>query len=109
EVRSIRLTLAGQGALVVLTSLLDAERYPAAELLEVYRGRWGIERVFQQVTEVFGLQGLIGGSALASVFHLAFCLMHYNLLQVLRATVAEGQRRAVDDISVEKLFEDVKA
>jgi len=107
-VRRIRLELSAKDSLVLLTSLLDAEQFPAAELLEVYRGRWGIERVFQQVTEVFGLQGLIGCSALASVFQFAFCLMLYNLLQLLRAYVAAGQRQAVESISVEKLFEDAK-
>ena len=107
-VRRIRLRLSAQEELTLLTSLLEAQRYPAAALLELYRQRWGIERVFQQVTEVFGLQGLIGSSPQASVFQLAFCLMLYNLMQVLRGYVAAGNGRACEEVSVEKLFEDVE-
>jgi hypothetical protein len=34
--------------------------------------RWGIEQVFQKVTEVFHLQGLIGGTPKATIFQFAF-------------------------------------
>jgi len=107
-VRRIRLRLSVKEELVLLTSLLAAQDYPAVALLELYRQRWGIERVFQQVTEVFGLQGLIGSSPQASVFQFAFCLVLYNLIQVLRGYVAAGNRRACEAVSVEKLFEDVR-
>jgi hypothetical protein len=63
--------------------------------------------VFQKVTEVFGLQGLIGGSPQATIFQFAFCLVLYNLIQVVRAYVAQAEQRALDTISVEKLFDDV--
>jgi hypothetical protein len=106
-VRRIRLALA-QGELTLLSSLLEAERYPAVAMLELYRQRWGIERVFQQVTEVFGLEGLIGSSPQASVFQFAFCLVLYNLVQVLRGYVAAGNRCATEAVSVEKLFADVE-
>jgi len=108
RVRRIRLKLAPQEQLVLLTSLLDAERYPAVALLEVYRQRWGIERVFQLVTEVFGLEGLIGSSAQASVFQLAFCLELYNSVQVLRGYVAAGNHCQAEQLSMEKLFVDVE-
>lgn len=107
-VRRIRLRLSPRAELVLLTDLVAAERYPAAALLELYRQRWGIEQVFQQVTEVFGLKGLIGSSPQASVFQLAFCLVLNNLIQVLRGYVAAGNARQCDEVSVEKLFEDVQ-
>ncbi len=106
--RRIRLRLCAQEQLTLLSSLLEPDRYPAAALLELYRQRWGIERVFQQVTEVFGLRGLIGSSPEASVFQLAFCLVLYNLIQVLRAYVAAGNACACEEVSVEKLFADVE-
>ena len=55
--------------------LLDADVYPAADLLDAYRQRWGIEQVFQQVTEVFGLQQLIGSRPEAAVFQAAICFV----------------------------------
>jgi len=107
-VRCLTLLRPDEEPLIVVTDLLDAECYPAADLLETYRMRWGIERVFQQVTEVFGLARLIGSSAEATVFQLAFCLLLYNIIVTMRAYIAAGQSRPTQTISSEKLFEDVK-
>jgi hypothetical protein len=94
--------------LTLVTDLLDADRYPANDLLEVYRMRWGIERMFQQVTEVFGLEGLIGSSPEATVFQFAFCMVLYNLIQVVRAFIAAAQEKPRETISTENLFEDAR-
>jgi hypothetical protein len=93
---------------IVLTDLEDADAYPATDLLDLYLCRWGIERVFQQVTEVFGLEGLIGSSPEATLFQFSFCLVLYNILQVVRAYVAHGNNRTVAEVSTEKLFLDVQ-
>src|SRR5262249_1106612 len=58
-VRRIELARPGEEDLMLITDLVDAEAYPAADLLWLYQERWGIERVFQKVTEVFGLERLI--------------------------------------------------
>ena len=111
EVRMITLpkvTDGGKKDLVLVTDLLDGKAYPAADLLGLYGERWGIEQVFQKVTEVFGLQGLIGGTPKACLFQFAFCLIMYNLIQVVRAHVAEAQEREIEEISSEKLFDDVQ-
>jgi len=42
------------------------------------------------------------------VFQLAFCLLLYNLLQVVRADVAVAQARPPATISTELLFDDVQ-
>ena len=104
-----RITLVRPDAEVVclVTDLLEANPYPAPELLAVYRRRWGIEEVFQQVTAVFHLQALMGTTPAGTVFQLAFCLLLYNLLQVVRAYLAAAQARPVPTLSLELLFEDV--
>ena len=107
-VRVITLKRPGEEDLILVTDLLDAECYPAEDLLELYSMRWGIERMFQQVTEVFGLQGLIGGTPEATVFQFAFCLVLYNLIQLVRAFVAAAEERERETISTENLFEDVR-
>ena len=86
-VRRITLERAGEEPVLVVTSLLDAAEYPASDLLELYALRWGIERVFQQVTEVFGLAKLIGGTPQATVFPFAFCLLLYNMTHVIPGTI----------------------
>jgi DDE family transposase len=107
-VRMITLYRPGEENVILVTDLLDGQEYPADDLLDLYLMRWGIERMFQQVTEVFGLQGLIGGTPQATVFQFAFCLVLYNLIQLVRAYVAAAAQRERETISTENLFEDVR-
>jgi hypothetical protein len=107
-VRRITLKRAGEEPLFLITDLTDADRYPAVDLLMVYQMRWGIERVFQQITEVFELHHLIGTTPQGTLFQLAFCLLLYNLIQVIRAYVAEGAKEETPVVSTELLFDDVK-
>ena len=107
-VRRIRLKRGnGEEEIILLTDLLEHETYRADDLLQVYLERWGIERMFQQVTEVFHLNSLIGSSPRATVFQASFCFLLYNVIQVMRAYIAEGQGLAPKEISSESLFEDV--
>lgn len=108
-VRKIHLPRPGEDEdLILITDLLDAEAYPAPDLLWLYQERWGIERMFQKVTEVFGLEQLIGGTPQACIFQFAFCLLLYNLIQLLTSYIAQAQKCAVEKISTEKLFDDVQ-
>jgi hypothetical protein len=107
-VRRITLYRPGEETLILITDLLDAAQYPASELLVLYLARWGIERVFQQITEVFHLHALIGTTPQGTIFQLAFCLLLYNLLQMVRAYVATAQTRPPETISTELLFDDVQ-
>jgi hypothetical protein len=109
-VRRITLFRPGEkgGDVSVVTDLEDAEAYPAVDLLEAYLARWGIENVFQQLTEVFDLRTLIGGRPEATVFQACLCFVLYNLTQVVRAYVARAGSKQVPEVSTEKLFEDCK-
>lgn len=107
-VRRIRVTRTGDTELILVTDLLNADRYPAADLLTVYAARWGIETVFQQITEVFPLKRLIGGTPRAGIFQMAFCLLLYNMIHVMQAYVAAAEQWEPADVSLEKLFEDVE-
>lgn len=106
--RRVTLSRDGKRPLEVITDLLDADAYPANDLLELYRQRWGIEQVFQQVSEVFHLSHLIGSSPEAVIFQGALCMTLYNLLLVVRANVADSQDRAIASISAFNLFYDLK-
>jgi Transposase DDE domain len=106
-VRRLTLYRPGEETIILLTDLLDATLFPATDLFELYLARWSIERVFQQITEVFHLQTLIGSTPLGTVFQFAFCLLLYNMVQVVRAYVATAQARPVPTISTELLFDDV--
>ena len=106
-VRHITLLLPGGDKLILVTNLLEPKEVPAVDLLDLYRLRWSIEQMFQQVTEVFHLKALIGSTPEATIFQFAFCLLLYNIIQVVRAYVAEAQKRPGRTISAEKLFVDV--
>jgi len=109
-VRHITLARPGAEAVILVTDLLDADRYPAADLLAVYLARWQIEGVFQQITEVFDLRRLIGSTPQATVFQAALCLVLYNLVQVVRAYIAAGRPEPtpVSSLSAEKIFDDLR-
>jgi hypothetical protein len=107
-VRRITKHLAGGTELGVITDLLDEGTYPAEAMLSTYHSRWGLETVFQQITEVFSLKHLIGTQPKAVLFQLSFCLLLYNALQVVRTHLASHQGCEAKAISNEKLFGDVE-
>lgn len=93
--------------LVLITDLLDESAYPAADLLGLYRLRWTIEQAFQQVTEVFALERLIGASPRGIIFQGALCLLIYNLTLTIKGYVASGAQQEVSAVSTENLFYDL--
>jgi hypothetical protein len=107
-VRRITLERSDADAVILLTDLTDEATHSAMDLLAAYRLRWGIERVFQEVTEVFHLQTLIGATPRAMIFQAAMCFLLYNLIQVVRTYVAADGARPREQVSSEKLFWDVR-
>ena len=107
RVRVVTLERPGKPPLALVTDLLDAAAYPANDLLELYRFRWGIDAVFLRVTETFHLQRLIGSSPQAIAFQAALCMTLYNLLQVIDARLARTQRRRPAAVSQPKVFYDL--
>lgn len=106
--RRVTLARPGDEDVAVVTDLLDAVRYPAADLLAVYLTRWQIETVFQQITEVFHLQRLIGCRPPATVFQASVCLVLFNVLQLVRGYVAAGRPEpVVEAVSGEQIFADL--
>ena len=92
----------------VLTNLLDGDPFSAEAVLELYGERWHIERVFQQVTEVFQLQALIGSSPRAAILQASLRRVLYNAIQVIRAYVAQANEISPNSMSPELLFRDVQ-
>jgi hypothetical protein len=106
-VRQITLVRPDDEDVVLITNLLDEAQFPATELLAVYLARWRIERVFQQITEVFHLQQFIGSTPQGAIFQFALCGLLYNLIQVVRGYIAHLQQRPAESLSSEMIFSDV--
>jgi DDE family transposase len=107
-VRQIRLLRADADELILLTNLLDALAYPVIDLLETYLLRWGIEQMFQSVTEVFCLRQLIGCTPKANIFQASFCLVIYDAIVVMRSYVAAAGNVTPEQVSTAKFFDDVQ-
>jgi hypothetical protein len=107
RVRKITVTRSGSDPLIFVTSLLDAERYPASDLLTLYRSRWGIEVMFQRAVQTFDLRELIGGTPEATVFQAMLCLLLYNITMMIRDYVAVAAEREAKTVSLDLLFDDV--
>lgn len=106
-VRRITLRRPDEEDVILITDLLDATTYPAVDLLATYLARWGIEGVFQKITEVFHLRTLISSSPEGTIFQCAFCLLLYNMIEVLRGHVSEAASVPEAEVSTENLFDDV--
>jgi hypothetical protein len=107
RVRMIEVVRTNDSPLMLVTSLLDADRHPAVDLLILYRRRWGIEVMFQRVVQTFDLRHLIGGTSEATVFQAIFCLLLYNVTLIVRDTIAEGAKRSPESVSSHLLHEDI--
>jgi len=106
--RRITLIRPGEEDVLLLSDLLDHQQFDAIDLLKLYRKRWGIENLFQQVTETFALEHLIGCTPQAILFQFALCLLMYNLIQVIKRYVAEDGNVDVSIVSTYGLFYDLK-
>lgn len=107
SVRRITIERPDEEDVSVLTSLLNGENDLAADILDMYLRRWGIERMFQKVTEVFHLGALVSAQENGTVFQASLCFLMYNLTVAIRAYVAHGAKMRTDDVSMEKLFVDL--
>lgn len=105
--RKITVTRSGDQPFSVVTNLEDADQYPADDLLELYRRRWGIETMFQQVVQTFDLRHLIGTTAQATIFQAVLCLLVYNITLTIREVIAQAQAKPAATISTKVLFDDL--
>ena len=109
RVRVRKITVMHKGEpLSVVTSLLDGDRYPAAEILTLYRSRWGVESMYQVVVETFSLRELIGSTPEATTFQAMLCLLIYNITLTIRHFVAAGAKVTPEEVSLDLLFDDVR-
>ena len=110
RVRRVTLSRVGEGEedVVLLSNLLDRAAYGAGDILQLYKTRWGIEQVFQQVTETFALEHLIGSSPKAVLFQFAYCLLLYNLVQLVKTYVAADGKVLAGAVSTFYLFNDIR-
>ena len=102
EVRVLRLQVRQQGfrtrELTLVTTLLDAARYPASELLAAYARRWRLELCLDDLKTTLGLERLRCLSPALVEKELLSGLIAHNLLRCVMAEAAQ-----VHEVKVERM------
>ena len=82
QVRLIKLKLENGEQVLLLTTLLDKEQYPAAFLLELYRMRWGVETRYDVLKNVLQVEYFSGlkKEAIEQDFYICLFLMNMQAL-----------------------------
>jgi hypothetical protein len=103
EVREIRrkVYLAGHRprVLTIVTTLLDAQKYPAEEVVELTRQRWQVEVNLRHLKTTMGMEVLRCQSVEGVKKELWAFLLVYNLVQVIVLAAALRQKAARDRVS----------
>ncbi len=75
------------------TSLVDGERYPAAEIAKLYAGRWRIETMFRELKIAFGADTLRSKKPDGIANEIAARMMAINLVRIvmIEAALAYGK------------------
>ena len=105
--RKITVERKGRSSFSIITNLEDADLYPADDLLSLYRRRWGIETMFQQVCQTFNLGSLISSTPKGTIFQAALCFLVYNVTLMVRDQIAGAADKEPSKISTKKLFDDM--
>ena len=103
ELRELRYRVTQRGCRVrevtLVTTLLDAERYPAAELAALYGQRWRIETNLRHLKQTMGLDVLHCTTVNGVLKELTVFALVYNLVRAVMCAAADRQQVAVDRIS----------
>ncbi len=103
DLRMIRLTVATAGfrtrSVVVVTTLLDTELYPADDIRALYGERWNVELHFHQIKTLMALDILRCKTPEMIEKELLVHLIAYNLVRVLMQRAAHHHKAPLDRVS----------
>lgn len=103
EVRIIEVTVSAPGFrtehLRLITTLCDAQAYPADQISDLYGKRWNVEGHFNQLKTLLGLNVLRCKSPLMVLKELQIHLIAYNLIRSLMQVCSQTQGVALNRIS----------
>lgn len=89
-VRMIRCKVGGRkGELTLVTTLLDGEAYPAAEILKLYKLRWECELDFRSIKSVMGMGWLSCHTPQMLARELMVYLLAYNVVRITMCDAAK--------------------
>jgi hypothetical protein len=103
RVRELRFTIREPGCrtreVTLVTTLLDPEQYPAAELAQLYGDRWQIEVNLRHLKQTLHLEVLRCKTVEGIHKELLMIALAYNLVRLVMIRAGEVQQVSVDRIS----------
>ena len=101
--RELRYHIAVKGfraeEITLVTTLIDAERYPALELASMYQRRWTIETSFRHLKTTMKMEVLKCETVNGVLKELAVFVLIYNLVRLVMLEASRRQEVEVDRIS----------
>ncbi len=102
--RQVRYSVAQRGyrthKVVLVTTLLDAERYPVRELAAIYGERWEVETCFRHLKQTLKMDVLRCKTEVGVRKELAVYGLAYNLVRTIMVLAGHHQRVPPDRISL---------
>jgi hypothetical protein len=112
SVRMVRFTLGIPGyrtqSVTLITTLLDPNLFPAAELAQLYARRWRIELWFRDIKTSMGMEGLRCLSPKMVHKELEMFFIAYNLIRCLMANAAKIHGVPIDRLSFKGTVDSVR-
>ena len=103
QVRELRYLTRQRGhrtrVITLVTTLLDAEAYPAAELAKLYLSRWQVEVNFRHLKTTMGMEVLHCQSVDGVLKDLYLFAIAYNLVRLVMLEASQRQGVRLDRIS----------
>jgi len=97
--RTVRLASGRRQVIVLVTTLLDPDRYPAEELVGVLKDRWQVEVNLRHLKTTMKMDILRSQSVAGIEKELWMFLIVYNLVRLVMLEAAQAQAKPVQRIS----------
>src|SRR5262245_17076859 len=107
--RLIEKPLPEGGLLRLVVTVSDPAKLPARAALSLYRRRWAVERMFQELKEVLHLRRFYAANTNAVAMQVHACAIVHVALRVTQARVAREHGLRPEALSLPKLFPRVAA
>jgi putative transposase len=100
DVRIIRYTVSGRHSeITIVTTLLDAEAYPAEDVAALYKYRWECELDIRSIKSVMGMTWLTCHTPEMLQRELMAYLLAYNIIRITMCDAAKISDRKPRDLS----------
>jgi len=90
--------------LLLVTTVLDPEKLSASAALALYRRRWSVEQMFQDLKQVLRLRRFFASNTNAVGMQLYATAICHVALRVSQAQIAMAHERRPEELSTKKLF-----